>query len=91
MNDDEEAMKVNIQLFACKNYSPVCPFQVNTKKKNDVIFPSEALNEIVSHSQTLAGSPGLRETMNEMIQAVAVKLTESITLQYGLSAGKLVK
>ena len=76
----------NTQLFACKNYSPVCPFQVNTVAR-------EWCN-LSLWSASIA--------LNEMIQAVAVKviafltlktprmyLTESITLQYGLLAGKL--
>ena len=47
----------NTQLFACKNYSPICPFQVNTVAR-------EGCN-LSLWSSSIA--------LNEMIQAIVVK------------------
>ena len=54
----------NTQLFTCKNYSPVCPFQVNT-------VASEWCN-LSLWSSLIA--------LNEMIQAIAVKVITFLTL-----------
>ena len=64
--NDDTGSDGNTQPFACKSYSPVCPFQVNT-------VACERCN-LCLWSSSIA--------LNEMIQANAVKTIAFVTLKF---------